>query len=95
MNLRHAAALALTGWYLMTPPLKPDGKPDIQAHLSKWQMDGSFDRATSCEARYHDFLDQAFRSRPADHIDPQAERLFWQSQAAQCIATDDPRLKEK
>jgi hypothetical protein len=93
MRLRHASALALAGWYLMVPPIKPHGEPDIHARFSKWAMDGSFDRATSCEARYHDFLDQAFTNRPTDHIDPQAERLFWQSQAAQCIATDDPRLK--
>jgi hypothetical protein len=29
MNLRHAAALALVGWYLMVPPMY---KPDSYGH---------------------------------------------------------------
>ena len=37
MKLRHAAALALVGWYLMVPP--PIGKGemiDLKAPLAKW-----------------------------------------------------------
>jgi hypothetical protein len=35
MNPRHAAALALVGWYLIIPPLKGLGR-DERAPLSKW-----------------------------------------------------------
>jgi len=28
MMLRHTAALALVGWYLMVPPMSPDGNSD-------------------------------------------------------------------
>jgi hypothetical protein len=36
MKLRHAAALALAGWYLMMPPMG-NGKVYATAPLSMWQ----------------------------------------------------------
>jgi hypothetical protein len=51
MKLRHAAALALTGWYLMVPPYDLEkGLVDDAAPLSKWTIDGSFDSAEQCKA---------------------------------------------
>ena len=44
MNLRHAAALALVGWYLMVPPLSNPSAP-----LSKWNLYRSYDTARECE----------------------------------------------
>jgi hypothetical protein len=43
MNLRHVAALALVGWYLMVPPFgfRPDNKqayPDSREHFSKLKL---------------------------------------------------------
>ena len=54
MTLRHAAALALVGWYLMVPPATaPNGtkgaKLMTDAPLSRWFMHGSFDSAKQCE----------------------------------------------
>jgi hypothetical protein len=49
MNLRHAAALALIGWYLMAPPLSKDGKPNLSAPLSQWNQTGGFDSAKACD----------------------------------------------
>jgi hypothetical protein len=46
MKLRHAAALALVGWYLMAPPMSSwPGTPwiDPNAPLSKWQFIGRID----------------------------------------------------
>ncbi|MGD0290232.1 MAG: hypothetical protein ABSC63_11340 [Candidatus Binataceae bacterium] len=49
MTLRHAAALALVGWYLMVPPLSSDGKEiDTAAKLSQWDARLRFDRASDC-----------------------------------------------
>ena len=56
MKPRHAAALALVGWYLMLPPLTENPPPhaaenalvDTQAPLSQWDSDGSFDSAIQC-----------------------------------------------
>jgi hypothetical protein len=50
MNLRHAAALALVGWYLMVPP-STGGKLDTKAPLPQWINEGAFDRADDCESR--------------------------------------------
>jgi hypothetical protein len=53
MKLRHAAALALVGWYLLEPPFikLPNGKYDAQidAPLGKWFHFASFDEASDCE----------------------------------------------
>jgi hypothetical protein len=41
---RHAAALALVGWYLMVPPVASNGRIDASAPLWKWwkfQIDDS------------------------------------------------------
>jgi hypothetical protein len=44
MNLRHAAALALVGWYLMTPPVNGNWDTDvsvkIEAPRSEWDIFG-------------------------------------------------------
>jgi hypothetical protein len=49
MSLRHAAALALVGWYLMVPPLLPDGSVNVKAPLSEWSESGQgFDTAQDC-----------------------------------------------
>jgi hypothetical protein len=49
MNLRHAAALALLGWYLITPPVGPDGVVDLNAPISKWDQKDNFDAAADCD----------------------------------------------
>jgi len=61
MNPRHAAALALVGWYLMVPPLMtpcpskhpPKHPPPLNfwgdAPLSRWDTVRSFNRAGDCE----------------------------------------------
>jgi hypothetical protein len=36
MKPRHAAALALVGWYLMTPHLKNDQSADMKVPISHW-----------------------------------------------------------
>ena len=56
MRIRHAAALALMGWYLISPPLTKDpinpvtgtGWPATDAPLSKWTILDSYDSAADC-----------------------------------------------
>ncbi len=91
MKLRHAAALALAGWYLMmpTPPSKDSGywgklralafgSPQY-APMSQWQQLGTFDTAKECEAGKT--TARAIANSIIKGDDPV------------CIATDDPRLK--
>jgi len=79
MNLRHTAALALVGWYLMAPPQKYRGDTPLverkfDAPLNQWSIAKAFDEAQDCERERNE--DRSFG-------------LMWE----QCIATDDPRLK--
>src|SRR5262249_51159849 len=53
MNLRHAAALTLVGWYLMLPPLNTSDQGAItslksSAPISEWDVSESYDSATEC-----------------------------------------------
>jgi hypothetical protein len=99
MNLRHAAALALVGWYLMVPGdvgnLVYGGPSDSMVMVS------AFDTAKECEAAVQQEQDIAQRyfhqHHEHDHIpirNLQGDAAFQASRmGATCIATDDPRLK--
>ena len=87
MNIRHAAALTLVGWYLMVPPhLHWNGQHvtfSSDAPLREWKVAQPFDEAWKC--------DQTLMQNVVECETCPLESL-WLS--AQCIATDDPRLKE-
>jgi hypothetical protein len=98
MNPRHTAVLALVGWYLMTPPPLFHSRPDVDldAPLGKWTVYEALDSAKECEAdrsaTFH-LANQKVLGDPTD--DPKLRAIRDQLAASQCIATDDPRLKEK
>jgi hypothetical protein len=97
VNLRHAVALALVGWYLLLPPhsgRKPEElKFDLTAPLSRWTHSQKvFDSALDCE------LATARVRSPLDRLLPNDEaRSKWHHalDAARCVPEDDPRLKGK
>ena len=85
VNLRHSAALALVGWYLMVPPREEgSSKLSLGVPISNWVHLDSFDSASECRQT-------AYRAQEQFKQDP--ERAV-QYAAWMCIATDDPRLKE-
>jgi hypothetical protein len=101
MNLRHAAALALVGWYLMVPPLRhgrPTGADAVgpEAPLWLWQNMGSFDSAADCY-KYKNFLSDrhaAGENAQGGTLPPDLKAEFQAEDSdAKCIATDDPNLK--
>jgi hypothetical protein len=51
MKPRHAAALALVGWYLMVPPpvLHSSLPVDLGAPLSEWRLFSLHDSVADCE----------------------------------------------
>ena len=57
--LRHTAALALVGWYLIVPNPLLDGSPDTNAPLSAWTQSGLFDRAADCEQANRQLIQRA------------------------------------
>jgi hypothetical protein len=58
VNLRHAAALALMGWYLMLAPSVPSGS---NAPLSNWRTVGSYDSAEACNENKEQSLKDLLR----------------------------------
>jgi hypothetical protein len=103
MKIRHAAALALVGWYLIAPPPRTEDGTDYdpKAPLSEWQKIGKFETIEECRtypARLPEIMHGFYVEHP--EIGESGERrdnavrkaLLAQ---AQCVATDDPRLKEK
>jgi hypothetical protein len=93
MKARHAAALALVGWYLIQPP-----GMDATVPLNQWPIHHRFDSIAECEARIHK-LDDAVRSSAYQArlgslgLSPELEHGSFAVRNSKCISTDDPRLK--
>jgi hypothetical protein len=113
-NLRHAAALALVGWYLMVPPLEYLSGNRPAGPYSRWTIADVFDSAADCKAKmkkvhdegdaavdqkYHAWLGNraATDENLGEFTHGQWKQIAFNSlqTMAVCIATDDPRLKEK
>jgi hypothetical protein len=89
------AAVLLCGWYLLTPPfiwstkelVKPLGqriaKIAADRPYSEWQIEKTFDSASACEGARKWYRDNG-EAYPVSNTWVYAE----------CIASDDPRLKE-
>jgi len=56
MKVRHAAAFALMGWYLMVPPNQIDFP---NAPVSEWEHHASYDTAKECESARSDLARDA------------------------------------
>jgi hypothetical protein len=103
MNLRHAAALGLVGWYLMLLPLRVEGpasdpnppvEADTKAPLSEWKIILGFDTAEQCYD-YPDHMKEMFHKQAErdgkDVKGTDAMSNYWFDKS-QCVATDDPRI---
>ena len=90
MNLRHAAALALVGWCLISPPPKGPTVP-----LAKWTHIGSFDTAVQCETRRAALADSYKNGRPAPEGMTSEQAEDFVTSEVRCIASDDPRLAKR
>jgi hypothetical protein len=133
MNLRHTAALALVGWYLMTPPtLDPRTQTsglfvDPSAPLPKWDVTATYESKAECEQGHRERFSRVKAREQSDAAEAdsvaregaelkqqkpydseKANALLIRAMAgmlkvqanqreilSKCIASDDPRLKEK
>jgi hypothetical protein len=98
MKPQHAAALALCGWYLLAPPALPSPlRPHSAAPLSTWGLVESFDSAEACQRALSKKWDDEEERFQSEYPHPSEFEKFALAERAQseCIATDDPRLKEK
>src|ERR1700680_3985769 len=101
MRFRHASALALTGWYLLQPPVFMYKQPYTltksfaveDAPLSKWNSQ-AFESAADCkrEMARLQLLDPGPCSKN-DSLGALGYALCRSDYLMVCIASDDPRLK--
>lgn len=95
MKLREAAALALVGWYLMVPHQKADGSLVNQSHLSEWKIRDRYNSLAGCEAAREELNKdgEEFMREVEKHTDLSVVSQAAVLLAAQCVASNDPRLK--
>jgi hypothetical protein len=87
MNPRHAATLALVGWYLIGPPLKA-GEPaavDWNAPVSKWLPISFFDTATDCQKTIKEVEARTEERARQTQTKPPPNRFL-------CLDDNDPRM---
>jgi hypothetical protein len=102
MKLRHAAALALVGCYLMVPPAKVaqgDEVADTSAPLSEWSELSTYHTQADCEAACKTVRTEAERAQ-AIHFSNYPSSVAYAGvarrlAAARCIAANASRLKSK
>jgi|HubBroStandDraft_6_1064221.scaffolds.fasta_scaffold424914_1 hypothetical protein len=94
MKPRHAVALALVGWYLMVPLPGHAPIPNANIHtFSNWVHIASFDSAAECEHAKMGVTRMGVAGpQLGGYPDWEVTRVLLLSQ---CVASDDPRLKEK
>jgi len=92
MTLGRAAVLALVGWCLVVPPSIDSRGVATQAPLSKWTKLGTFDSAEDCD---RERIDEMTRLEHAAGQGQAGNQSLLAIQNAECVATDDPRLREK
>jgi hypothetical protein len=92
MKLRDAATLAAIGWYLMVPPLNAPRQP-----LGAWHILKVYDSAKRCQDERDQFVFEAQKKKKTDYTLTYETKSggveYLDATAAQCIASDDPRLK--
>jgi hypothetical protein len=105
MNMRHAAALALVGWYLMTPPYDPSlvvpNAPlagqhiDTHAPLSSWDQHSAYDTAAEREKGKDKEFEKTSAFEDFQKSAPAGRFLSFAIIEGLCVGADDPRLKGK
>jgi hypothetical protein len=81
----------------MVPPavLHSSVPVDLDGPLSKWRIFSSHDGATQCEQGLVAFYKVARTELSANPADERDRTQFYQLENSQCVASDDPLLKEK
>jgi len=88
VNLRHAAALALVGWYLIVAP--PQSFKDYKYYempLGQWMHKATFNSEFECK---QEISKGCHRIQNGEILGFEGPLCY-----SQCVPSDDPRLKEK
>ena len=94
MRLRHTTALALVAWYLMLPPISLRGV-DVSAPLPKWTMYQDYDSFLSCTVAETELHNRGWKDSSATPPLQFPRAQLEQFAAADCVVSNDPRLKAK
>jgi len=89
MKTRHV--LALVGWYLMIASSTLPTGVAYKEPLSKWQIVRGFDTADDCQDFLGTFFEESQQKRALNLLEPANRDYMF----AECVASDDLRLKEK
>jgi hypothetical protein len=92
VGFRHAVALAVLAWYVMTPPwsLDPQLRIDESAPLRNWSVGEAMDTRNDCETLRQRIIEPHTPPRGGTVVmERQIQKL---SKASRCVAGDDPRL---
>ncbi len=105
MDSRHATALLLLGWFLLSPLPRADpksGSPsptlvDAERPLHEWTRTKSFQTAGECQAYLKNWvIEQHLETEKLPKPAPAQALLELNTRSqSQCIASDDPRLRER
>jgi hypothetical protein len=89
MKPRHAAALALVGWYLMLPPVTGVIDPDSpRHHFPGWKMIEEFKSEDDCNVAQSKLLAQAIRHSLDYPVDQAARDENEKKFKARCVSED-------
>ena len=86
-----SVAITLAGWYLLLPPSKFPRTDAYKKPLGAWEIVRGFDTADDCEDFKESFFESSRQSDSLGTLDPAYRDYMF----SQCVATDDPRLKNK
>ncbi len=81
---RGTPASANGGWFLISPPRRPDGHFDASAPFSKWKVEEGAGSRDKCERLRAALSSMALKQGQPSDVE--------QVKAARCVAMDDPRL---
>jgi hypothetical protein len=95
----HAAALALVAWYLLTPSAHENQYGAVEADtsipMSRWQRLGPYESVKACHQAKEDNIDRSMLLAKEMKTRIDGARVIVEASEAACIASDDPRIKEK
>jgi len=74
MKLRHAAALALVGWYLMVPPLDRQRRSLTNTPLTRWSRVKTFDSEYACKEWLASLL-KSFKGHSFENFEQRCRRI--------------------
>ena len=90
MKICGLLPFAVLAWLLMVPPSLGGDKIDVNAPLSKWKSQATFDTEAKCKELRRHKLDPM--PDPGETV-TRLDRIEYLN--SYCVADDDPRLKSQ